>query len=93
MFRLSRPMFSMLVLTPAADNKISASRVISPVAVFTVAFTPSPLMSAFSTEDEVITSIPFFLKDFSSSLEISASSTGTILSMNSTIVTLVPNAL
>ncbi len=69
---------------------MSASSSISPLAVFTNALTPFPLVSIFSTEEFVITVIPDFFKDFSNSFEISSSSTGTTFGINSTIVTSVP---
>ena len=61
--------------------------------VLTVAFTPLPEVSTLVTSLEVITSIPCFLKFFSSSFEISSSSTGTILGRNSIRVTFVPMVL
>ena len=83
-------MFSIFVLIPTAESKISASRTTSPLAVFTNAFTPAPVVSMRSTDEFVITVIPDFFNDFSICLEISSSSTGTTFGMNSTIVTSVP---
>ncbi len=40
----------MFAAIPTADNKISASRVTFPFAVFTVATTPFPLVSTLSTD-------------------------------------------
>ncbi len=86
-------MFSMLVLIPTADNKISASKTSSPFAVLTNAFTPFPEVSIRSTEEFVITLIPAFFNERSNCFEMSSSSTGTTFGMNSTIVTSVPIAL
>jgi len=72
---------------------MSASRVTSPLAVFTLAFTPSPLVSTLSTEALVMISIPDFFRDFSKCFEISSSSTGTMFGINSTTVTFVPIVL
>ena len=86
----SNPIPSILATTPTALNKISASKVTSPDGVFTIAFTPVPLVSTFSTSLPVIMMMPCFLNCFSSSLLMSSSSTGTILGINSTTVTFVP---
>ena len=86
-------MFSILVLIPTAESKISASKISSPLAVFTNAFTPFPEVSIFSTEDEVMIFTPAFFIERSICFEISSSSTGTIFGINSTIVTSVPIAL
>ena len=86
----SKPIFSIFAAIPTAESTISASKVTFPLAVFTLAFTPSPEVSRDSTEAFVITSIPAFFRDFSKCLETSSSSTGTIFGINSTTVTLVP---
>ena len=86
-------MFSIFVLIPTAERRISASSTSSPLAVFTNAFTPLPEVSTLVTSAEVIMLIPDFLRLFSNCLEMSSSSTGTILGINSTIVTSVPIVL
>ena len=65
----------------------------SPFGVFTVTLQPLPLVSTLVTSEEVITSMPCFLKLFSSCLLTSSSSTGTTLGRNSIKVTFVPMAL
>ena len=86
-------MFSILVLIPTAESKSSASRISSPLAVFTVAFTPVPETSIFSTDELVMIFTPAFFIERSICFEMSSSSNGTILGKNSTIVTSVPMAL
>ncbi len=83
-------MFSILVLIPTAERTISASRTFSPLAVLTVAFTPSPEVSTEVTSAEVIIFTPDFLKLLSNCLDTSSSSTGTMLGRYSTTVTSVP---
>ena len=83
-------MFSMLVLIPTALKIMSASKTCSPLAVLTVALTPSPDVSTLVTSADVMTFIPLFLKDFSNCLDTSISSTGTMFGKYSTIVTSVP---
>ena len=80
----------MLVLIPTALNTTSASITSSPFLVLTVALTPSPDVSTLTTSEEVLILIPFFLKERSNCLDTSSSSTGTILSIYSTMVTSVP---
>ena len=90
----SNPIFSILDTTPTALKTMSASKVTNePSNCFTFAFTNAPEVSKDSTEAFVIISIPCLRYCFSNSLEISSSSTGTILGKNSTIVTLVPMLL
>jgi len=86
-------MFSIFAAIPTAESRISASNVMFPSLVFTLALTPFPEVSTDSTDALVMISIPDFLRDFSKCLEISSSSTGTIFGINSTIVTLVPIVL
>ena len=86
-------MFSMLVLIPTADNKISASKTSSPLAVFTKALTPLPEVSMRSTDALVMMVMPAFFIERSICFEMSSSSTGTIFGINSTMVTSVPIAL
>ena len=83
----------MFVLIPTAESKMSASITSSPLAVFTVAFTPFPEVSIFSTDEFVIIVTPAFFIERSICLEMSSSSTGTIFGINSTKVTCVPMAL
>ena len=86
-------MFSMLVLIPTAESKISASKTSSPFAVLTNALTPEPVVSIRSTEEVVMILTPAFFMERSICFEMSSSSTGTILGINSTMVTSVPMAL
>ena len=89
----SRPKFSRLVTTPAADNTTSHSILILPVLVFTVTLQPAPDVSTDSTALSVMMSMPAFLYIFSTVLDTSSSSTGKMRGINSTTVTLVPNVL
>ncbi len=86
----SSPIPSILVEIPIADKTISASSTSLPAAVFTFTLHSSPLVSTDSTVEEVMIFIPCFLRIRPSCFEISSSSRGTILSKNSTTVTLVP---
>ena len=69
---------------------MSASTTLVPFLVSIVQTHFSPVVSTFVTEDSVITVIFNFLKQRSTCLETSSSSTGKMLGMNSTKVTFTP---
>ncbi|MNT47023.1 hypothetical protein D3C72_1837030 [compost metagenome] len=80
-------------MIPTADNTTSASITSIPFADLIFTLLKLPEVSTDCTSDEVKILIPCFFKLFSNCFDISSSSTGTILSMNSTTVTFVPIAL
>ena len=87
MLQSSSPRFSIFPCTPTAMSALSAS-IISPL--FRCTFIFDLFFSIFSTMVLVKMFILRFLKSFSSSVDISSSSTGNILGSASMIVTSVP---
>ena len=89
----SRPIFSILDFIPTAESKISDSIISSFPLDLTDAKTLFFFFSTEITSDEVMIFMPFFLNDFSNSLETSTSSKGTIFGMYSITVTSLPMLL
>ncbi len=87
----SRPMFAVLGARPTATRQVSASTVCgfaSPTVYSTVM--PFAVFVTFATLACVWMAMPWCLSDFSSSAEISSSSSGTARGSISSTVTLVP---